>query len=120
MFQIEQVSVYVDCMGFTIQYRELNSRHPFCVLEKDGLRVNLFRMKHTQKNIIRSSGLLQTILKKYMQRSLQRIPVYCIPTSIKLHSGRGEQRNLPWQTNSWAWYSSNGNIYPDKLPYIFG
>lgn len=33
---------FVDCLGFTIEHDELKSNHPFCVLEKDGLRINLF------------------------------------------------------------------------------
>ena len=33
---------FVDCLGFTIGYDEINSRQPFCVLERDGLRINLF------------------------------------------------------------------------------
>lgn len=34
---------FVDCLGFTITHNELGSRQPFCVLEKDGLRINLFQ-----------------------------------------------------------------------------
>ncbi len=33
----------VDCLGFTIGHDEIRSRQPFCVLEKDGLRINLFQ-----------------------------------------------------------------------------
>ena len=36
------LKLFVDCLGFTIAYDELKSRQPFCVLEKDGLRINLF------------------------------------------------------------------------------
>jgi len=31
--------IFVDCLEFTIGHDELNSEHPFCVAEKDGLRV---------------------------------------------------------------------------------
>ncbi len=37
------VKFFVDCLGFTIGHDEINSRQPFCVLEKDGLRINLFQ-----------------------------------------------------------------------------
>lgn len=33
---------FVDCLGFTIGHDEIKTSQPFCVLEKDGLRINLF------------------------------------------------------------------------------
>lgn len=36
------LKLFVDCLGFTIGHDEIKSSHPFCVLEKDGLRINLF------------------------------------------------------------------------------
>ncbi len=33
---------FVDCLNFTVGYSEIKSKNPFCVLEKDGLRINLF------------------------------------------------------------------------------
>ena len=33
---------FVDCLGFTIGHDEIKSKNPFCVLERDGLRINLF------------------------------------------------------------------------------
>lgn len=36
------LKLFVDCLGFTIGHDEINSSQPFCVLEKDGLRINLF------------------------------------------------------------------------------
>ena len=37
------LKTFVDCLGFTVSYSELDARQPFCVVEKDGLRVNLFQ-----------------------------------------------------------------------------
>lgn len=36
------LKLFVDCLGFTIGHDEIKSSQPFCVLEKDGLRINLF------------------------------------------------------------------------------
>ena len=36
------LKLFVDCLGFSIGHDEIKSRQPFCVLEKDGLRINLF------------------------------------------------------------------------------
>jgi hypothetical protein len=34
---------FVDCLNFTVGHSEIKSTNPFCVLEKDGLRINLFQ-----------------------------------------------------------------------------
>ncbi|CAN5521323.1 hypothetical protein BH11BAC3_BH11BAC3_13760 [soil metagenome] len=34
--------LFIDCLGFTIEHEELKSKSPFCVIVKDGLRINLF------------------------------------------------------------------------------
>jgi hypothetical protein len=34
--------LFVDCLDFTVGHDEIRSRQPFCVVEKDGLRINLF------------------------------------------------------------------------------
>ena len=39
------LKIFVDCLEFSIGHDELNSDQPFCVVEKDGLRVNLFQNK---------------------------------------------------------------------------
>ena len=36
------LKLFVDCLGFTIGHDEIKASQPFCVLEKDGLRINLF------------------------------------------------------------------------------
>lgn len=37
------IKLFVDCLEFNIGYEELHARTPFCVVEKNGLRVNLFQ-----------------------------------------------------------------------------
>ena|SRR5436190_23918480 len=39
------LKIFVDCLEFTIGHNEINTKNPFCVLEKDGLRINLFQNK---------------------------------------------------------------------------
>jgi hypothetical protein len=34
--------LFVNCLGFEIRHDERGSAAPFCVIEKDGLRINLF------------------------------------------------------------------------------
>jgi hypothetical protein len=45
------LKLFVDCLEFTVGHDETKSDHPFCVVEKDGLRVNLFQNKeYAQKD----------------------------------------------------------------------
>jgi len=37
------LKIFVDCLEFTIGHNEIDTKNPFCVLEKDGLRINLFQ-----------------------------------------------------------------------------
>jgi hypothetical protein len=45
----EALKLFVDCLEFTIGHNELKSNHPFCVIEKDGLRINLFQDERLAK-----------------------------------------------------------------------
>ncbi len=45
----EGLKLFVDCLEFTIGHDELHSAQPFCVLEKDGLRINLFQDEQLAK-----------------------------------------------------------------------
>jgi hypothetical protein len=38
----EALKLFVDCLEFTIVHNELSADQPFCVIEKNGLRINLF------------------------------------------------------------------------------
>ena len=45
------LKLFVDCLEFTVGHNELNAKRPFCVVEKDGLRINLFEdMKHAEEH----------------------------------------------------------------------
>ena len=37
------LNFFTNCLDFTIGHDEIKSKNPFCVLEKDGLRINLFQ-----------------------------------------------------------------------------
>lgn len=41
----EALRLFVDCLEFEIGHNEINAREPFCVLEKNGLRINIFQNK---------------------------------------------------------------------------
>jgi hypothetical protein len=37
------LKTFVECLEFRIGYSELELKRPFCVVERDGLRINLFQ-----------------------------------------------------------------------------
>ena len=43
------LKLFVDCLEFKIGHNELKSNNPFCVLEKNGLRINLFQNEELAK-----------------------------------------------------------------------
>jgi hypothetical protein len=41
----EALKLFVDCLEFKIEHNELKSGNPFCVVGRDGLKINLFENK---------------------------------------------------------------------------
>ena len=39
----DALKLFIDCLQFKIEHDELKTNNPFCVVEKDGLRINLFQ-----------------------------------------------------------------------------
>jgi hypothetical protein len=37
------LELFVDCLQFSIEYQDLNTSQPYCVLKKDGLSIMLFQ-----------------------------------------------------------------------------
>ena len=45
----DSLKLFIDCLEFVIEHDELNTENPFCVIEKNGLRINLFQNKELAK-----------------------------------------------------------------------
>jgi hypothetical protein len=43
------LKLFIDCLEFSIGHEELKSKNPFCVIEKNELRMNLFENKELAK-----------------------------------------------------------------------
>jgi hypothetical protein len=43
------LKLFIDCLEFKIKHDELKSDNPFCVIERDGLRINLFENNELAK-----------------------------------------------------------------------
>lgn len=37
------LKLFIDCLEFKMEYSEINAAHPFCVVSKDQLHINLFQ-----------------------------------------------------------------------------
>ncbi len=78
------LKLFVDCLGFTIAHDEIKSRQPFCVLEKDGLRVNFFEnaelakehypeFRLVTKNIEEAYGKVSISHPEFLHPNLKKI-----------------------------------------------
>ena len=45
----DALKLIINCLDFKIEHDELKSENPFCVIEKDGLRINVFENKELAK-----------------------------------------------------------------------
>ncbi len=45
----DALKLFVECLEFTIEHDELSSNHPFFVIERNGLRINLFENSELAK-----------------------------------------------------------------------
>lgn len=43
------LKLFVDCLHFTIAHEDLNTTQPYCVLEKDGIRIMVFQDEQLAK-----------------------------------------------------------------------
>ena len=61
----DALKLFIDCLQFNIEHDELKSDNPFCVIERNGLRINLFENtalakehnpKSNEQNFLNHSG----------------------------------------------------------------
>jgi hypothetical protein len=45
----EGLKLFVDCLQFTIGYKDVNTSQPYCVLKKDGITIMLFQDEQLAK-----------------------------------------------------------------------
>lgn len=64
----DALKLFIDCLDFKIQHDELNSANPFCVIEKDGLRINLFENKELAKEHNPEFRLVTTNIDEVYER----------------------------------------------------
>jgi hypothetical protein len=86
---------FVDCLCFTIDHNEIETLNPFCVLEKDGLRINLFQSKALAKEHCPEFRLVTKDIEAVYEKISQSHPQYLHP-NLKVITLR------PWTAKEFA------------------
>jgi len=75
---------FVDCLGFEIGHEEIKSRNPFCVLERDGLRINLFQDAELAKEHSPEFRLVTKNIEEVYERVSKSHPEFLHPNLPKI------------------------------------
>ncbi len=91
----DALKIFIDCLDFKIEHDELKSLTPFCVIEKDGLRINLFENKELAKQHSPEFRLVTTNIEEVYQRVASSHPEF-------LHPNLKEVTLRPWGAKEFA------------------
>ncbi len=89
------LKLFVDCLGFTIGHNEIKSIKPFCVLEKDSLRINLFENEVLAKEHYPEFRLVTKNIEKVYEKVSNSHPEFLHP-NLKVITLR------PWGAKEFA------------------
>jgi hypothetical protein len=78
------LKLFVDCLEFKIGHNELNSKYPFCVLEKDGLSIFLFENKELAKEHNPEFRLVTTGIDDVYKKVSSSYPDFLHPNLSKV------------------------------------
>ena len=89
----DALKLFVDCLEFTIGHNEIKSSQPFCVLEKDGLRINLFENSELAKEHYPEFRLVTANIKEVYAKVSKSILNFFIQILKTLRFVHGVLRN---------------------------
>lgn len=78
------LKIFIDCLDFKIEHEELKSATPFCVIEKNGLRINLFENKELAKEHSPEFRLVTTNIEEVYERISSSHPELLHPNLKKI------------------------------------
>ena len=76
----EGLKLFVDCLEFTIGHEELNANQPFCVIEKNGLRINLCENKELAREHNPEFRLVTNDIEEVYKKVSSTHPEFLHPT----------------------------------------
>ena len=73
----DALRLFIDCLEFTIEHDELTSEQRFCLIEKNGLRINLFEnealaKEHNQELRLVTNNI-DEVYKKVASRYISKL-----------------------------------------------
>jgi hypothetical protein len=80
----DALKLFVDCLDFKIEHDELESESPFCVIEKDGLRINLFENEELAKEHNPEFRLVTTNIEEVYEKVTSSHPEFLHPNLRKI------------------------------------
>lgn len=78
------LTFFIDCLNFTIEHSELKSTTPFCVLEKDGLKINLFQNETLAKEHYPEFRLVTKNIQEVYEKISTTHPQFLHPNLNKI------------------------------------
>ena len=89
------IRMFVDCLGFTIGHNEIETASPFCVVEKNNLRVNLFQDKELAKKDNPEFRLVTDNIEQVYENVSLKFPEF-------LHPNLSQITVRPWGAKEFA------------------
>ncbi len=91
----DALKLFIDCLDFKIEHDELKSETPFCVIEKNGLRINLFENKELAKEHYPDFRLVTNDIEEVYQK-------VSLSYSELLHPNLNKITVRPWGAKEFA------------------
>jgi len=91
----DALKLFIDCLEFNIEHNELKSDNPFCVVERDGLRINLFENKELAKEHNPEFRLVMNNIAEVYKQISSSYPEF-------LHPNLSEITLRPWGAKEFA------------------
>lgn len=89
------LKLFIHCLEFTITHNELMSANPFCVIERNGLRINLFQNSELAKQHNPEFRLVTDNIDEVYQKVASSHPEF-------LHPNLREITLRPWGAKEFA------------------
>lgn len=89
------LKIFVDCIEFEIGHSELDAYQPFCVLKKNGLRVNLFQNEEFAEKDHPEFRLVTENIEEVYEKISTKFPEL-------LHPNLKEITLRPWNAKEFA------------------
>jgi hypothetical protein len=91
----EALRLFIDCLEFSIEHDELTAKQPFCVIEKNGLRINLFQNEALAKEHNPEFRLVTNDIDEVYKKVSSSHPQF-------LHPNLKEITRRPWGAKEFA------------------